>query len=332
MVFGKIILKDTPTNQQYGVTLLSIDGEQAITPHDIAGYYDGRVLRMSKSLFVDGRVQQLFVEEAGAVGDAFIFFKFLNPQGEAEYYYQKVAQLSEEGGETALLLPVKGKGDEVFAAELTDYLKQYPAFRSKRAQSYIRRSTPTYKRFQSLYQMSIADRTKNLPPTFRWGVSAGGGMVFFEDSDFSMNDIDPHALFGLFAEWYIANGFSVRPELTYRSYSHSDLRFFYYKYKRQDLTPGLLVRYTKVSYKGKWLPYVQVGIDYNLALSADWYNPRLARQDNERAKTQTISLVGGVGLEYKLNPRHSLFMDLRYRKELFEISRDGLYLSLSYNL
>ncbi|MDR1004329.1 MAG: hypothetical protein LBL97_04910, partial [Prevotellaceae bacterium] len=58
LVFGGIILKDTPTNQQYSITLLAADREQVFTPHDIVGFYDGRVLRMSKSLFVDGRVQQ----------------------------------------------------------------------------------------------------------------------------------------------------------------------------------------------------------------------------------------------------------------------------------
>ncbi|MDR1004855.1 MAG: porin family protein [Prevotellaceae bacterium] len=331
IVFGELMLQDSPVARQYTVTLLSADRKQTYTPHDLVGYYDGRVLRLSKSLLVDGRAQQLFVEEGENIGDAFFFFKYLNPQGAVEYYYQKAP--SGEGDAPPLLLPVKGEGDEVFAAELTDYLKQYPAFQNKRTQTYIRHSVPTDKRYRSLYRI-----TKNQPPTFRWGVTVEGGMLYIEDSSYPTDKMLWHGLFGLFAEWQIINGFSVRPELTYRSSSYTDGRLIYYKYKRQDLTPTLLLRYTEISTKGKWLPYAQAGIDYNLTLSGHsevWATgiSDLEREDhNKRAKAHTVSWVVGAGVEYKLNLRHSFFFDLRYRRELSTLSRSGLYISVSYNL
>jgi hypothetical protein len=193
----------------------------------------------------------------------------------------------------------------------------------------------------------VTGNSNYLPTGFRWGVLAGIGRGELNIDHYQFETQTVQGFFGLFADLPVWNGISIHPELTYHKYAFNGIKGdeqggIDAAYNRQVIAPAVLCRYTLLPVRGKVLPFVQGGIALNVPLSGTIKTQRYATQpesntlyvkrDTYEADKMSAALIAGVGVEYKAFARHSLFFDVRYRRDLGEQQLSGFYLSLSCNL
>ena len=102
------------------------------------------------------------------------------------------------------------------------------------------------------------------------------------------------------------------------------------------------MRYTFLSTKGKLLPYVQAGSELQWAIMHEIETEHTTSSDEgfiewvepstTPLKKINAALTASAGLEWKLQTKHSLFLDIRYTNSLQEPRLSGLYATISYNL
>ncbi|MDR0976534.1 MAG: PorT family protein [Prevotellaceae bacterium] len=357
IVRGVSFLKETPERLQHAVTVITSAGGQTYTPDELLGFRGAGKARVSKPLLIDGTVRRLFVERAGDIGDAFVAYRYINPLGIVEYYYHPTVAID---APEPTLLPMKGEGDNAFAAPLMALLEQSPAMRREEVAQAVSRSEATYKRYMMLAHVCRTDNPNYLPTGFRWGPLVGIGSGTLHMRDYTFDRQTPQGMFGLFGDLPIVNGVSLHPELTFHKYafngpkggSNSEEEIIHalkmgigseaMAYNRQDITPTLLIRYTLLPLRSKVLPFVQAGVGANIVLSGNMQTQQylmnisanhiwLERQTHPITKPLG-TLTVGVGVEMKVLRRHSLFLDLRYRRELTRQPLSGVYTTLSFNL
>lgn len=155
------------------------------------------------------------------------------------------------------------------------------------------------------------------------------------------------------ADFRSLDGLSFHPELTFQKTSAHvpavDNHRAEVAFNRTQLCVPLLVRYTCVQLHGPWLPYVEGGVQLYTTMRNEC-KLQYIMYDNEdyvagmsiseySENSSWINPVAGLGVEYRLTPRHSLFFDVRYLlgledriETVLNVKQGGWMASLSINL
>lgn len=184
----------------------------------------------------------------------------------------------------------------------------------------------------------ISQQNPNRIPRWRFGVSAGATFNNF-DIEFEViasganytRNLESMSLtrpwVALYADYRMSNGLSAHGELSVQSYSlqqvTNDQVHDTISIDRTLLCLPLSARYTIVNLRGKWLPYIEAGIQVNIALTNK--NRHMVGERNGSGVVTGYSekkgehngliypqFVCGAGVEYVLTPKHSLYLGARY--------------------
>ena len=325
--------------KQYAISTIDKDGNTIHTyqAKDIKAYKEGSTLFVSQRIWVDGDIRQVLLPRVYWKKDIFIY-SFIPDKGRKEYYVQMQKD--------SLLLPLKGNSETNGVNPLATYLEQFPVAQEDVVKKYVCNMKPTPASFNSRYRVCRTGNA-NYIPKIRWGVLAGAGIA---ELSYSIYDFGKkfQGFVGVFADFPIIDGLSFHPELIYREYSQT--KDFLESttqnkgcaiYNRCDAVMPLMLRYTIISLKGKILPYIQLGVELEMAFKKEaasqymntdadgfinWVESGPIPQDNFE-----VAYTAGIGVEWKLLPTHSLFFDLRYSKEDTYTKQTGYYAVLSFN-
>ncbi|WP_418697376.1 outer membrane beta-barrel protein [Bacteroides sp.] len=325
--------------KQYAVSI--VNGENKIIhtykAEDIAGYKEGHILYVSRNLSVDGEVRRVLLPRVYRNDDISIY-SFIQDDGRKEYY----AQMPND----SLLLPLKGSPETNGANPLSAYLEQFPAVKENEyIRAYVNQLKPTINSFDNRY---IVCRTgnSNYIPHFKWGVLCGAGIYHLSSGGFSFNTKGVCSA-GLFADQPLLMGFSVHIELAYQQYAFNyeadDITEKSVAFNCRNISLPIALRYTAVSLRGKCLPFIHAGVQLNFSFKREiesqwkeWKDDEYCRwvyNPSQSLKKNNPSLMAGLGVEWKLRARHSLFFDIRYCRELSNsYYLEGYYATVSYNL
>lgn len=341
-VFNVSIKNENYRKKQYAVTITNNNSGITHTYKvgDLIAYKEGKTLFASQRFFVNGQVMRAFLPRVYWKETLSIFSFLPDDSKKKEYYVQLLGD--------SLLFPLKGSPETNGVNPLMTYLETFPVSQDETAKRYIRRMKPTPGSFSNRYRVCRTGNT-NYIPKIRWGVLAGVGLA---DLSYSVYDFGQkfQGFAGLFADFPLLFGVSFHPELMYKEYSRTisldksamPIEQGNAIYNRRDVVMPLMVRYTVIPLKGKVLPYIQAGVELEMAFkkeTASQYRGEDADGYSHWVSTGPIALdkftvpcTVGVGVEYKLNARHSLFCDVRYSKESQDTKKSGYYIVLSFNL
>ena len=319
--------------KQYSIGVRLLDGNlREFKSHEIAGYREGRKNYYSRRLQTNGEVRQVLLPRVYDV-DSVTIYLFIQDDGKRKLY-------GEIGSRDSLLFPITETDNPLLA-----YLKEFPIAKDERVSAYFDELTASVGSFEKRHRVARTGNP-NYITRFRWGIMLGASLGKADVAPFAYAD-KLLGYGGLFVEIPVYESFSVRPEVTfcpyaYSSHQTSEVGEVNAVYHRKDISGTLLFRYTLRSFKGKWLPFVQIGPELNFVLDKSMESARRWIDDkgytvlnNEIHPVQTgtaLGLTAGLGTEYLLSSRHSLFFDVRYRYELEEEGLRGLCLTVSLNL
>lgn len=338
LMMGITLEEKDERRMQYEIVVRKPDGKTfALSARDVKGYRLGKKIVHSRQVEVNGEVRYALLPRLYGQ-DSLWVYSFIADDGKRASY----VQLPDE----PLLVPLADAADaRRVNPRVQAYLKSFPVASDARVEAYIDGMSPTV---LSLEKRHLVCRTGNLNyiTRFRWGVMLGGGLGKLAMDDYGF-DTKLQGSVGLFADVPLFDGLSVRPEVTFSPYAYgshqsTDVVETHAVYNRKDVTGTLLFRYTVRSFEGKWLPYAMLGAEVNKVLDCSlesaerWLDDEgftvLERHSYPQPKGMTLGVTGGVGVEYLLTARHSLFLDMRYRYELEEEGLRGFCLTVSINL
>lgn len=206
----------------------------------------------------------------------------------------------------------------------------------------------------------ISKQNDNMIPRSRFGVGVG---VFGNNTQLTLHE--EHSSKALpstsqmqltatvWADLGSLYGVSLHPELTLQKMAaHADAPSPFspeVAFNRTLIGMPLLVRYTGVQLRGAWLPLVEAGVQLNMTLRNEC-QMQYALYDSEgyvtgmnqveyKSNAFTVNPLVGLGLEYRLTPRHSLFVNVRYLMDnkskvesILDVKQGGWIASVSINL
>ena len=331
-------LDDDSRKQQYEINVRLKDGSKRnFKASEISGYRNGKKSYYSRKLNVGNEVRQALLPRMYEA-DSVAVYMYIQDNGKRKYY----AEL----GKKAELVPLSDEDNPTQVnPRLLAFLKEFPVAQNEEVSKFFDGLKPTVNSFDNRHRVARTGNP-NYITRFRWGVMAGAGL--------SKAEVEPYdfgnkllGFGGLFADIPVYEGFSLRPEVTFSPYAFSSHQTntageVNAVYNRKDLTGSLLACYTLRSFSGKWLPYALLGPEFyfvqdkSLDRAERWTDEEgyivLEQQSIPQTKGVSLGLTAGVGVEYILSSRHSLFFDVRYRHELEEAGIRGIHFSVSFNL
>ena len=317
-------------------TRLKDGTEKTFKAEEIVGFRDGKKMYYSKTLELDGQLLHVLLPRAYGK-DSVGIYQYLQDNGKWKLY----AGI----GKDSLLVPIVDEANPNYVNPLLTYLKEFPIASDVIVSEFIDGLKPTINSFERRH-LVVRTGNPNYITRFRWGIMAGASMgtAKVEPFDFANKLL---GFGGLFADIPVIEGLSLHPEVTFSPYGYSSnqitsLGQVLAVYNRKDLVGTFMFRYTLRMLKGKWLPYAQVGAETNWTLdksldSAErWTDEEgfitLEQLSYPQEKGMTLGATAGLGVEYILTPKHSLFFDLRYRQEMEKEGVRGICLTASFNL
>ncbi|MBQ8502265.1 MAG: PorT family protein [Bacteroides sp.] len=347
--------KMTPYNRQQGVLvtvwLNEKESVRSYTPTQVSKYVENGITYKSKTLVHKGEKKQLLLPEVYQ-RDSISIYMFM-PEEEEKLYYISI------GDNSSLLIPMQDSQRRKGTNAVRTYLESFPLSKEKTVKAYISKMKPTPASFDDRYEV-VTSGNPNAITYFRWGIQGGTGFSSFNSkSDFNQdisytNEISYFA--GLFLDIPITNGVSFHPEVNLQHYAHSyqsetsskQQTKSYIAYNRNDISIPILIRYTLRSIRGKWLPYIQVGPKLDFSLKRDLDELALnsttlkINGTDETIKSWSdishkqdkfnLGINTGIGVEWKVSLKNSLFFDVRYIRDFTEDRINGYYFSLAINL
>lgn len=327
---------DNVFEKQHAISIVNKNGEilKTFKAEEINSYRDDGVEYVSTYLMDNDSVKRLLVPRVYRNNEISIFKYY--PNKKESFYYVKIAGDS-------ILKPMVMNNRNL----LSDYLLTFPFANDERVKSYIHQMNPTISSFHKRYKVVLTENT-NFLTRIRWGILAGMGIGQISNKDYVFNS-KIQGLFGIFGDFPFYESLSIHSELAYREYSDvvkiTPMGNHFggdaiYNYKSFMLP--LMVRYTTLHLKGKCLPYLQMGIELQYALKKETANQFIVSAGDDYLildESGIISLnkfstaiTGGIGVEWKWEPSHSIFFDLRYTHEFNDFSLSGIYAVVSFNL
>lgn len=348
---------------QYGVQVVMNGEMTTIEPKSIL------LFKADKNTYVSRQI----VDESGNTKDIFAkrvhysndtepsIYEIYEKDGSSNYYMEQ--------GDAPLTRIVKNSNG---TNQLQDYLVAENNKNGGNAEieEYIMSMKDTPQSFKRHLKV-VRSGNPNTVPHFRWGVGAGAFYnhihLYIPSNLDTFNPLKEN----LNRDMLRANAFAFVDIPTVRYLSiHSELSFnnvsYVYKYnysegtnnlKRRDgelefnrtsIDVPILLRFYLANMKGKFIPFVDAGFDVNFNIMGK-KQERIYHTDKNGNLSNVVEtelsdamhfdvLIGG-GVEYRMNPKHSFFLNARYYKSLKRLERDififkqrGAYISLSYNL
>lgn len=316
-VTGVRMLDATPTERAKEITVFLPDEKEPITyyPEDITGYglENGRTF-ISSFIRINGEKRKVFLEELVADDSIKIYYYagipkemfFIKKTGEAR------KEIRDKGAEFKAYLMGK-------AAQCKD-LKKLNKHRIKLHPSSINRFYEAY-----------TNCNIHLFPRFRMGVKLGIGLNVPKTNDNPLYTYRAGIsyLIGLTASIPIDDKLSFNPEILYiNHYNNTGAEDAGQKslsgrekFKQQSLQLPLLFRSSFNQLTGRYIPFIEAGpiVAFNLSGKRQWertvLDPDLiTKKDTDEPDLEKIQFGGaiGIGVEYKLNLKQSLYLGLRY--------------------
>ncbi len=340
-ILTEIKIKDaTPLETQNKITYINKDNkEYQLTPKDAMLFRKKKRTYISKSLTLDGITQQLFLE------------RIMTNDSVSLYTYKYKAKREKE------LVVYEKKGEKL--VPLTDtnnpfinYLKTFPIIQQNpHLEEKLADVPPTSYNLIEQYK-KIRRNNINLFTRFRWGAMIGGGFSQIKSEGNLSFSNESHVTLGLFADLPIYKYFSFHPEIYYlknAKLNEQASSIIGMSFNREYINLPLLARFSFINLKSRAIPYVQVGPEIIYLIkgetngyeirNATGYETQLTEWDTYFHKNFSMTINAGIGLEYKLNRRHSLFVDIRYRFEPSmqlldnrKTSMNSVFTTLSFNL
>ena len=183
----------------------------------------------------------------------------------------------------------------------------------------------------------------NFLTRFRYGLWVGGGISMFPESVMFDRANDNHLFAGVFLNAPLFGQVSIQTELFYMHEAYSISSENDSKaYNRKSIVLPVMPRYSLTGIKGRVIPYIQVGPAIHFALNEKIEEQSITITDenvyiNDRNVFQEknhffVSVNTGIGLEYKLNNKRSLFGDIRYAYTQGKETNNLFYITISVNL
>lgn len=278
-------------------------------------------------------------------------YKVYNMNGSYRYYLQY--------GTDGVLFPMEKEDDPAYGNKLKEYMNSKNDSISGNAEIAKYISTVKTNRISIGERLHvIKTQNTNLIPRFRWGVGVGmisSSILTSYDIMESAKRNQAHMTLNAFADIAAYGGLSFHPEVSFDKTSVKD--YFPMEngreiaFNRTDVLLPLICRYSPTFLRGKVLPFVEVGPQVELAMKSNSME-RAYRLDDEGyiidsydfeldTKATLVTLAVGGGLEYKMMPKHSLFLNARYvfggnginsDGNQYNLKKNSLVVSLSVNL
>lgn len=331
----KSIYSESQYRMQEYITVLDGDGhEHQLTPDSIEGFVTKGDYYLRKSITFNGEKRTHFLLRENMYRDEGIQIFSYEDKNRDEYYYVQFADDEE---------PVLMSGDNMDGGigRIKEFMLKDPNANDVMTQKMIADMKPTASGVNKVYKALRAGGYTHLQ-RFRWGVSAVCGMSKVNSGSYAL-DAKPIATVGLFAEIPIASKVSIVPEIYFShmsvkgSMENAGTHPSSVVYNRTEISMPLMVRYTHFTLRGNFLPYVQAGVapSYGIKQNLD-YRHVVEEQTNYGGANSHVaeghedvpglqaSVVAGVGTEWIVSSRHSLFFELRGVRGLSHLGRNDI--------
>jgi len=304
-------------------------GEQILiyTPYEVTeyGFRDGRRY-VSKEIRLPDSTQRVFLERL-AKGKINLYY--YQGKGIKTFFWEK---------DTTLFIELTKHGDDPENSRFNDYLYNLTSDCKpvSDAVSLIKYSKLSLKEYADRY-----NRCDRRPfPRFKYGLIAGYGVSRLSSPDGTLKAFnypyDGSIIAGLFIDQpFLLSNYSLHTEIYYSSNGYACN--FRDENKDMDLlintaavSMPILIRYTYPSVR--YSPFINLGGIYSFQFKNEnaLYEATIiqdvieinAISENTLLSQNLLGFSVGGGLEYHLNYRHSLFLELRYHK-LYSIINSG---------
>lgn len=344
--YQEINVKDIyPASQsamQQGVRALDGNGkEHYLTPDSVYGFFTRGNYYFRRTITIDGEEKTVFLQREDLFRESDVrVFSYEDENGDTHHF----AQVAD--GET--LPMIDDDGNENIDAVKQRFLQNEYA-KDKGTRKMISKMKPTAEGVRKVYK-ALTHGGFSHYPHFRWGVaaSAGIGQVSSDSYEF---DGKPFATGGLFADIPIAGGISLHPEMLLGKLSvkgamkNAGTLPNSVAYNRTEISVPLMLRYTHFATRGNLVPFVQLGMGASYALkqncdhrqvvsmSYDKFGPIYSvKEGSDQISTKQTSVIGGVGAEWVMSNKHSLFLELRYARGISKLSHNDFQFVVGINL
>lgn len=337
-ILVKVKIKDaTPFDKQYEIRFTDKDKkEYHLTPNDIILFREKKKMYVSKPLTLNGITQQLFLERI-MYNDSISLYVYRTEEEKDLIVYERKGEK---------LIPLTETNNPFI-----EYLKTFPIITQNPELEEDIENTPfTANHLIEKYNI-VKKNNINLFTRFRWGGMVSGGFSQINQANNLSFSKESHLMVGLFADLPIYKYFSFHPEVFYiknakLNEQKSDIQL---AFNREAIILPLLFRFSYNDFRGRIIPFLQLGpeVFFTFKGESNWdmainnvenYTEIISQPD---FKHPNVSFAGsiGIGVEYKLNKKHSVFIDIRYRHEpnlklleKYKTSISYLSTTLSYNL
>ena len=205
---------------------------------------------------------------------------------------------------------------------------------------------PTSKSILLAYKLAKT-QNPNYITGMRYGIRVGGDYSWMTNDYFENTAKDYFVTYGVFLNQPIYNEIGVQVELFYYEQAYSSTKEFKElivdtKYHARSISMPVMLHYRVNQLKENLVPYLHAGPAINFRLKQnmgvrnfnhDIYDTNFTYPaDYTKNNYMYLAFQAGLGVEYKLNRKHSLFIDTKYMKEIDgEYGSNLIYLSVSFN-
>ncbi len=344
--YQEINVKDIYPASQFAMQqgIRTLDGnssEHYLTPDSVYGFFTRGYYYFRRTITIRGKRKTVFLLREDLYRESDVRVFCYEDENGKNHYYAQVAD-----GET--LPMIDDEGNENIDAIKQRFLQNEYA-RDKGTRKMISKMKPTAAGVRQVYKALALGGYSHFPH-FRWGATTGIG---FSNVNTDNYDLDGKliATGGFFADIPIAGGVSVHPELLFDKLSvkgtmnNAGTLPNSVAYNRTEISVPLMLRYTHFAIRGNLIPFVQLGMGASYAfkqncnyrqvvtMGYDKLVPIYSIQSgSSQIPTLHTSVIGGVGAEWVVSNKHSLFLELRYAKGISKLSHNDFQFVVGLNL
>lgn len=315
----KGIYLDKTYKMQDAITVVDENGgEHHLTPDSIEGFVTKGEYYLRRTITFQGKRMTKFLLREDVFKDENIrVYSYEDEKSLRDYYYVQFAddedpQLMQDGG----------------LEHLKEILLKDQNAKDGMTQRMIADMQPNVSGVRKVYQALKAGGYSHLQ-RFRWGIAVAGGISKVNASRYSLDSkmvVAP----GIFVEIPIASKVSFVPELYFSKMSVKGKMGINGTlpnsavYNRTEISIPLMVRYTLFNVHGNFIPYAQAGVAPNFGLKQNFDYRQVVEENkgsfevnsyvvegSEDVSALQASAVAGIGTEWIIGSKHSLFFELR---------------------
>lgn len=329
-------------DMQQGIRALDNNSiEHYLTPDSVYGFFTRGYYYFRRTIKFNGENKTVFLQREDLYKECDVrVFSYEDENGKTHHF----AQVAD--GE--MLQMIDDDGNENIDAIKQSFLQNEYA-KDKGTRRMISNMKPTAEGIRKVYK-ALTQGGYSHYPHFRWGVAAstGIGQVSSDSYEFDSKLL---AAGGFFADIPIAGGVSLHPELLFGKLSvkgtmkNAGTLPNSVAYNRTEISVPLMLRYTHFATRGNLIPFVQLGVGASYALKQNCDYRQVVstaydkfgsiysvKEGSDQISDLHTSVIGGVGAEWVVSNKHSLFLELRYAKGISELSHNDFQFVVGLNL